>query len=429
MLVDRILKRTFHLKQETVFLCIMFISFFGLYMGTNRDLPLSSLMGKMKFVYIFFCIADIISHHELKLEVRSTLFVVVFAIYIVFFGFIVKYPKAHVEISNHRIMMSYFWFILTLTVIDVIYYKCLTKFIIYSYWCLASFVFLCAITHHYMIVWNPLYIIKMLVYEMRVGGDFGFTSSNYMGNYGFATLILSILQLFCLYDEKQLTRKYVYLTLCVDMFTFLVMQSASSRSPTISLGLFAIFGGYFELVLNRRIFSMETRRRIKSLFTVGIPTVIFLFFALGGWSYLWAHSNRQDNIARNLPYVGVIGTKWTGMGFIDNGGFISDAWFGVYSAFGVPTSALDMNYVFWYCTTGIIGCLIMGIELAFLLACLIQNRRNEAGGLMLGLYLVLLFYAFWETILFTYRFWPMAPLFIILLCRMSDTGYKKYFIW
>jgi hypothetical protein len=103
------------------------------------------------------------------------------------------------------------------------------------------------------------------------------------------------------------------------------------------------------------------------------------------------------------------------MGFVENAQFISDPHNGGISAFGVRTSSLDMNYLFMYCTTGILGCCMMAFVLIILGISLYKNREQRYGGYYLVLYICMLFYAFWETILFTYRFWAMIVPHVILL--------------
>ena len=103
------------------------------------------------------------------------------------------------------------------------------------------------------------------------------------------------------------------------------------------------------------------------------------------------------------------------MGFVENGEFVSDPYNGGISAFGVKTSSLDMNYLYIYCTTGIMGCCIMALVLVILGISLYRNKEQKYGGYYLILYFCLLFYAFWETVLFTYRFWAMIMPHVILL--------------
>ena len=102
------------------------------------------------------------------------------------------------------------------------------------------------------------------------------------------------------------------------------------------------------------------------------------------------------------------------MGFVENEAFITDAGNNWISAFGVRTSSLDMNYLYLYCTTGILGCAVMAMILLILGISLYKNRAQKYGYYYFLLYVVILFYACMETILFTYRFWAMMIPFVIL---------------
>lgn len=102
------------------------------------------------------------------------------------------------------------------------------------------------------------------------------------------------------------------------------------------------------------------------------------------------------------------------MGFVENGVFITDASNNWISAFGVRTSSLDMNYLYIYCTTGILGCAVIALILLLLGVSLYKNRKQKFGAYYLTLFVLILFYAFMETILFTYRFWAMMIPYVIL---------------
>ena len=74
----------------------------------------------------------------------------------------------------------------------------------------------------------------------------------------------------------------------------------------------------------------------------------------------------------------------------------------------------DMNYLYIYFTTGILGCAAMAMILLVLGVSLYNNRKKKYGYYCLLLYAVILFYASMETILFTYRFWAMMIPYVIL---------------
>ena len=142
--------------------------------------------------------------------------------------------------------------------------------------------------------------------------------------------------------------------------------------------------------------------------------LLILLYVTDFWNYFWVRSNRGLNVSVNLPWVPIIGNIWTGMGFVENEAFITDASNNWISAFGVATSSLDMNYLYLYCTTGILGCAVMALILLILGISLYKNRAQKYGSYYFLLFVVILFYASMETILFTYRFWAMMIVYVIL---------------
>ena len=161
-------------------------------------------------------------------------------------------------------------------------------------------------------------------------------------------------------------------------------------------------------------FTPASVKIIKICVAVSAVILPILVYVTGFWDYFWVRSNRGLNVSVNLPWVPIIGNIWTGMGYVENGAFIADASTNWISAFGVRTSSLDMNYLYLYCTTGILGCAVMASILLTLGISLYKNRSQKYGFYYLLLFVTILFYAFMETILFTYRFWPMMITNVIL---------------
>ena len=167
----------------------------------------------------------------------------------------------------------------------------------------------------------------------------------------------------------------------------------------------------------------------KILHYMGLPftwalVLPILFYVTGLWDFFWARSNRGLNVSVNLPLVPIVGNIWTGMGFVENGVFIAHASNNWISPFGVRTSSLDMNYLYLYCTTGILGCAVMALILLILGISLYKNRSQKYGYYYILLFAVILFYAFMETVLFTYRFWPMMIAYVILFYG-ANIEYKE----
>ena len=160
--------------------------------------------------------------------------------------------------------------------------------------------------------------------------------------------------------------------------------------------------------------SQASIKAAKRYAAIGILILLALFFVTGIWDYIWVRSNRSLNVSKNIQWVPIVGNIWTGMGFVENDAFITDASNNWISAFGVGTSSLDMNYLYIYCTTGILGCAVTALILLILGISLYKNRKQKHGFYYFLLYVVILFYACMETILFTYRFWAMMIPNVIL---------------
>ena len=194
---------------------------------------------------------------------------------------------------------------------------------------------------------------------------------------------------------------------------FMILLCTSSRTPTICL---VAFVGITTLIKSLEYihFTKDSVSVLKKCAAAGAVILPVLLYITDFWNYFWASSNRGLNISANLPWVPILGNIWTGMGFVENEVFITDARNNWISAFGVATSSLDMNYLYIYCTTGILGCVVMALILLILGISLYKNRHRKYGFYYIVLFIVILFYAFMETILFTYRFWAMMIPYVIL---------------
>ena len=199
----------------------------------------------------------------------------------------------------------------------------------------------------------------------------------------------------------------------MGVFIFYIILNTSSRTATICMIVFVGSAAVIR-VLENVYFSPASIKAITKYAAVGILVLIILFRVFDFWDYFWVRSNRGLNVSINLPWVPIIGNIWTGMGFVENEVFITDASNNWISAFGVATSSLDMNYLYIFCTTGILGCVVMALILLILGISLYKNRHQKYGFYYILLFVAVLFYAFMETVLFTYRFWAMMIAYVIL---------------
>ena len=136
---------------------------------------------------------------------------------------------------------------------------------------------------------------------------------------------------------------------------------------------------------------------------------------------IWADANRDGNYEINLPIFEQMGAFWTGMGYIENAGFLN-------GAYGYETFPVDVYYLYIYLSTGVIGSVIIAIPLIYMLIKLIRKKTWFAQIIGLSIYIAMLFDAFWQVNLFTYRYIPtlfLAVLIITAISKKEETTFEK----
>ena len=205
-----------------------------------------------------------------------------------------------------------------------------------------------------------------------------------------------------------------------DMIALLILFSSAGRSGILTLVIVCAvyFGGLWLTKCTK-----ENRRIILIALVLLLALIIVYLAVSGGFDRIWANSNRSLNITVNYPIFKQMGNIWTGMGFVENSNFQATRANNFTSAFGVRTSSLDMYYVYLYFTTGIIGCILIGTALIYILYQLIKNIGKPQALFGLALYVGWLFYGFWQCNIFTYRYY--SPWFyLVVLLHIVDSFQK-----
>ena len=401
------------ISKKYIFLLVNFLMMAGI-MFSVTDFFLAGIGSSFKYVFILFCLVDIISRKE-KLCSRNL--VVVFSLlifYVLAWGFIFKNPIVATQIAEHRKTMLIYLAMLILSALEVIHYRCIEEYTVSSGAALVLVLVIQVMTHGNEFIFNPVFAIRSFLSHELVRSVFGYLDTNFVGNSCF--LIGCILFMVYIYHSGHslFHSRIKILLVLTGLFILYIMLCTSSRTPMICMVAFIGCAALIR-VLEFVHFSQATKKLIKKYAVVGIFMLLFLLFATDFWGKFWNVSNRGLNVSVNLPLVSIVGNIWTGMGFVENGVFITDASNNWISAFGVATSSLDMNYLYLYCTTGILGCTVMALILLILGISLYKNRKQKFGAYYLTMFVLILFYAFMETILFTYRFWAMMIPHVILL--------------
>lgn len=400
------------ISKKYVFLLVNFVMMTGI-MFSVTDFFLADLGVKFKYVFILYCLVDIISHKKRPCSWNLAILFSLLIFYVLAWGFIFKNPIVASQIADHRKTMLIYLAMLIPCALEVIHYNCIEEYTLSSGAALILVLLTQVVTHRDEIIFNPVFAVRSFLAHDLVRSSFGYLDTNFVGNACFlAGCILFMVYIYHLQNPLFHSRIRILLVL-TGLIIFDIMLCTSSRTAIICMTAFvgcAAVIRFSEFVH----FSQASIKALKRYAAVGIPMLLILFYVSGFWGRIWAGSNRELNVSANLRWVPIIGNIWTGMGFVENEAFITDASNNWISAFGVATSSLDMNYLYIYCTTGILGCVIIALVLSILGFSLYKNREQKYGSYYFVLFIVILFYAFMETVLFTYRFWAMMIPYVIL---------------
>ena len=400
------------ISKKYVFLIVNFIMMMGI-MFSVTDSFLAGYGTKFKYIFILYCLVDIISHKKRLCSLNLAIVFSLLLFYVMAWGFLFENPIVAEHIAGHRKTMLIYLAILIPCALEVIHYKCIKEYTLTSGAALALVLVIQVATHRNEMIFNPVFAVRSFLAHDLVRASFGFLDTNFVGNLCFLVLcIIFMVYIFCSGNPLVHSRIKI-LAVFTGLIIFYIMLCTSSRTPMLCMAAFvgcAAVIRTFEFVH----FTPASRKAIKRYIVVGILMMLVLFYVTDFWDYVWVRSNRSLNVSANLQWIPIIGNIWTGMGFVENEAFITNANNNWISAFGVATSSLDMNYLYLYCTTGILGCAVIALIVLILGISLYKNRRQKYGYYYLVVFIVILFYAFMETVLFTYRFWAMMIPHVIL---------------
>ena len=400
------------ISKKYVFLLINFTMMTGI-MFSVTDFSLADFGTKFKYVFILYCLVDILSRKKRPCSRNLVLLFSLLILYVLAWGFVFKNPIVAAQIAAHRKTMLIYLAMLIPCALEVIHYNCVEEYTLSSGAALCLVLVVQAIRHRNEMILNPVFAVRSFLAHNLVRSSFGFLDTNFVGNACFLVLCILFMAYIFHLDNPLFHSRIRILLVLAGLVVFLIMLCTSSRTAIICLVAFAGGAAVIRLLESVHL-SRASIRVAKRYAAVGMLILLGLFFATGFWDYIWVRSNRVLNVSANIQWVPILGSIWTGMGFVENEAFITDASNNWISAFGVRTSSLDMNYLYTYCTTGILGCAVMALILLILGISLYKNRGKKYGFYYLLLYVVILFYACMETILFTYRFWAMMIPYVVL---------------
>ena len=368
----------------------------------------------VKYLYIvvmaFFCFYDGVVLFSKRLFIGIGILIV----HTVLYGLVFTTPYVADLTSTHFVQLMSIYAVVLLTCIYVYKKDCFTEFIEMSYLALAGLVLWCAFTHVGDFV-NPIYYVNIFSRMDRFRAAFGMGDVNYCGNYCLYTLILSVFLYKRWKQEGRKVDKRIYLAVgFVALITLCMLFSTASRSAILSLVLFfgiLIVLDYWYLII----------RYWKVFLTVAVVIGLVggvVLFATDMLSGIWSESNREGNLDINLPIFLTHGNIMHGMGYIDNSGFLN-------MAYGYPTTAMDIYFLYIPFSSGIIGSVLIFGQMLYLLYHLVTKYKVQGRNEALALFGMMMFYAVWQVNYMNYRYYTgivhMVILFMFLMEIRRET--------
>lgn len=406
-------------KQHLLFVIAYVFTMLTLLLYQIDALPMALVLRKTKYLYVAFVLILFLMNNKVKRRNGGALFVIaLFFLHTILFGYIFTNPIAAENIDTNASQMMWYLLMVLVTYLYVAQNDLFELFITVSFYVTGFQLVLCVLLYPHDIV-NPIWgFLQAFGGGIRYKTTFGFVHAGYLSNAAYLVIVLSVFfyELNKHYDG--IRRKIMWISLIViDMLAIEMLAAAAERSGIISAFMVVAFYAVFVLFKVR----IEKKTAI-ALVVLAVVALVVLEFS-GVFEYIWKNSNRELNITMNYPVFKQLGNLWTGMGFVDNSGFHKEI-----AAFGVETSSLDLYYVYIFFTTGVVGCILIGVALVTMLLRLLFQKKTDLNITTIGLYLSMLFFAFWQCNMVTYRYVSPTVLFTIIMCGMTSDfcmGSKK----
>ena len=402
-------------KKHIIFTIAYFFTMLTMLLNQIDALPMAMVLRKTKYAYIIFVMFLFFSGKRVKRQsVAAIISLSIFMIHTILFGFVFNTSLgAQIAAENiNKNVDQLIWFLLVVfvTYIYVAQNGIFRLFISASFYVTGLQLLIGCLQHRGDIV-NPLWGFRQAFGGgIRYKTTFGFVHAGYLSNAAYLVIVLSIFFFEIYRHYKDARRIIMWISLIViDGLAVEMLAAAAERSGIISTAI--VVGFYLFFVFFRIRVELFTKVAFAVLLAIGAVCLV----ASGVFDYIWSNSNRELNIVINYPIFQELGNLWTGMGYVDNSGFHGDI-----MAFGVKTSSLDMYYVYIFFTTGVIGCILIGFVLIFMLVELLVHNKSPLNTTAIGLYFSMLFFAVWQCNMATYRYVSPTILLVIILCAMSD---------
>ncbi len=403
-------------KRHILFSLAYCFTLLTLLLNQIDSLPMAMTLRKTKYAYVLFVL--ILFFMGKRVKRRSGIAITVWSLFFVhtiLFGFVFNNSEgariAANNISTNVTQMIWYLLMVGVTYLYVSQNGIFKQFISLSFYTCGFQLIVAALKHRHDFV-NPVWgLIQSFASGVRYKTQFGFVHPGYLSNACFLVIVVSLFFFELNRRDKDLNKRMIMWgsLIVIDGLAAEMLLCAAERSGIISTAIAVLI--YFVFVFLRVKFEFKT----KAVFMLIVGVTIAVLAAAGVFAYVWEHSNRDLNIRINYPIFQRLGHLWTGMGYVDNSGFNEKV-----LAFVERTSSLDLYYVYIFFTTGILGCILIGLALVIMLVRLIAMKKTPLNITVIATYCSMLFFAFWQCNMVTYRYVSPTILFSILLFGMSD---------
>ena len=110
------------ISKKYAFLLVNFVMMAGIMLSVT-DFFLADLGVKFKYVFILYCLVDIISRKKKPCSGNLVLLFSLLTLYVLVWGFVFKTPVVAVQIAEHRKTMLIYLAMLIPGALEVIHYK------------------------------------------------------------------------------------------------------------------------------------------------------------------------------------------------------------------------------------------------------------------------------------------------------------------
>lgn len=398
-------------KRNLLFSIAYFVSLMILLLYHIGALPMAETLRKVKYVYVLFVAFLVIINPVIKKGIKAALFVMfLYIAHSILFGTVFVNELVPYEIQDNVSQMIWFLLFVLVTFIYVAQHNYFKGFIVLSYYATGLQLIIGGLQHRDNFV-NPIWgLYQSFTADVRFKNSFGFVHAGYTSNACFLVLVLSIFFFELFRHTEHFKKCWFWISfLVIDLVAGCELMAAAERSGIISFFMVAVTYLFFVFFRIR----IEKKTLVVGILLVSLAVAIFI--ASGGLADIWGDSNRDLNITVNYPLFQAYANPLFGLGFIENAGYHADR-----NLYPMPTSSLDMYYVYIFFATGYVGIFMIGLALITILIKLLINKRTDLNIIGIWFYLTMLFFAVWQANLFTHRYISSYVISVLLLCSMSN---------